>query len=322
MRRSTLLPLLIAALLPLALAVKYPICPLTGKPPVAPRTAPARCLDAAKMSCCQDCADTSYALQLLNANASALVTQIYPDLATMLPMDPSVQVCNIFSGQEQCSLLVESILCATTCNPDGGSYVTGTAAAPILHLCDEMAQRTYAACSGLSLSDFQMSAFITDAPTFMQMVVANVVQVVGVKNFNITVVPGKAKCFNGPKRMPLITSCCDPLSPSATCPPGVVDRVRYATVIGKKPDPSYCNLTAIDELKKQQQQQGGKGGKKGGPAGQDGTAYTPLPTGSSTTSPAAPAASTTAAHSAAGESVRVAVASVISAVALAAVAML
>ncbi|GJP45258.1 hypothetical protein CLOM_g4669 [Closterium sp. NIES-68] len=139
-------------------------------------------------------------------------------------------------------LMIESIVCATNCNPDSGTYVTKTGGNIIMSVCPEFATATYDECKGVSISGFLLGELILDPLAMMSMVVANVVKVMGVDNFNITVAPGS--CFTGATPTPSYTPCCDPLVVSPKCPAGAVDTVKYAAYINRPIDTAACTAAA------------------------------------------------------------------------------
>ncbi|CAI5532696.1 unnamed protein product, partial [Closterium sp. Naga37s-1] len=71
--------------------------------------------------------------------------------------------CNLLSGYQQCELLLESVACAATCNPDMGNYVIKYNEGPTITICPAFADQLYAACKD---SRFGIMNNVTDATTF------------------------------------------------------------------------------------------------------------------------------------------------------------
>eukprot|EP00475_Leptophrys_vorax_P034221 TRINITY_DN5498_c0_g1_i1.p1 TRINITY_DN5498_c0_g1~~TRINITY_DN5498_c0_g1_i1.p1 ORF type:complete len:284 (+),score=6.46 TRINITY_DN5498_c0_g1_i1:127-978(+) len=233
--------LVIVAIAHGALAQTYPNCALTGLPPAKPTAPHPRCPAANDMSCCTDCMDINTALQLVASNLSTLVTQVAPGFETLVP--PEMKVCDVFTGQQQCASYVEEIICAVTCNPETGSFVTtGTNKTLILSVCDAYAKTAYDACTGIELLGFKLTDLLSDPQSFIQGVVVNTVKVLGVPNFNATVAAAGVTdtCFNGASSKPATTACCDPLEVPDTCPAGTVNTTDYASVIGRPINATAC----------------------------------------------------------------------------------
>ncbi|CAI5532683.1 unnamed protein product [Closterium sp. Naga37s-1] len=211
------------ALFPAHAAPAAPACALTGLPPKKPVVPPARCPGAAQLSCCSDCSDTSLALQLVSTNLAQVVHQINPGLDGII--DEGLMVCEAFKVYPKCMLMIEAIVCGTTCNPDSGSYVSKSASGEyIMTVCPEYANATYDMCKDVEISGFALSGLVPDANAMMTMIVSNVIAVMGVTNFNITIAPGT--CFTGAASTPAYTPCCDPLAVDPKCPAGSVDTVN------------------------------------------------------------------------------------------------
>ncbi|CAI5929383.1 unnamed protein product [Closterium sp. NIES-65] len=227
----------LVALLPAHAAPAAPLCALTGLPPTKPVVPPSRCPAAAQLSCCTDCSDTGLALQLVSSNLAEVVNQIDPSLGGFI--DAGLTVCEAFKPYPKCMLMIEEIVCGTTCNPDSGSYVKKSPTGEIiLTVCPEFAQATYDSCKDVEISGFALNLIIPTAEAMMTMVVSNVIAVMGVKNFNISVAP--STCFTGAAAAPPYTPCCDPLVVDPKCPAGAVDTVKYAPYINRNIDSAAC----------------------------------------------------------------------------------
>ncbi|CAI5975714.1 unnamed protein product [Closterium sp. NIES-64] len=247
MKTTQTVLLLLSVFLPSAISVPTPLtCPLTGKPPSVPKIPSARCLDAAKSSCCQDCSDFSYALNLLTADVTKLVSDMNPEYAKFVPEGTEIQFCSMFQGKETCSLLVESLICAITCNPGSSNYVTSNNGAVTVTVCETTANRVYDACSGLTYNNFPLSSLIKDAGGFMSGAMTSIVKMAtGLKDVTINVDKTNGKCYSGPKALPESTSCCDNMTVPGNCPAGVVDANQFSQSLGKIKSTALCgNATA------------------------------------------------------------------------------
>ena len=69
-------------ILPAVIAVDYPNCPLTGKPPKKLTVPGTRCTDAAEYSCCDDCMDIWYALNVMSTNTTQIIQAFIPTFPT------------------------------------------------------------------------------------------------------------------------------------------------------------------------------------------------------------------------------------------------
>ncbi|CAI7777085.1 unnamed protein product, partial [Closterium sp. NIES-54] len=99
-------------------------------------------------------------------------------------------VCEAFKPYPKCMLMIEEIVCGTTCNPDSGSYVSKSPSGEfMMTVCPEFANATYDTCKDVEISGFALNLFIPNADAMMTMVVSNVIAVMGVTNFNITIAP-------------------------------------------------------------------------------------------------------------------------------------
>ncbi|GJP54281.1 hypothetical protein CLOM_g13388 [Closterium sp. NIES-68] len=250
---STVLLLLVAAA---ALALPaihaqttYPACPLTGSPPSETMVPPYRCLAAAKMSCCMPCGDYELGLRLIKGNASRATeaTNTGPYLTGLwnttgvFPSGPP-KTCDLLSGYQQCELLMESIACASTCNPDSGNYVIKDKDGPTITICPKFADDLYAACKD---SRFGTINNVTDAITFGSLTMSGAgAGMFGIISFRALVANvTDAKCFAGPTpaQIPKTTLCCDsfPLDPSQ-CPVGTVDLTKYTDLLYRNISTDQC----------------------------------------------------------------------------------
>lgn len=229
--------ILLLVFLPLAFAQDYPNCPLTGEPPKAPTIAPTRCPSASKLSCCTDCYDLNYAIQALGANVTDIVDQASGGMASQLGLPADLDVCGIFYGVETCENLVEQVVCAASCNPDSGNYMTSTASGVNLNVCPGFAQQVYDACGDLTFGGFVVKDLLYTPEDIFQQVINQVIAV-AVPNFNSTITT--SKCFNGPDVIPKTPLCCDPLNVPDTCPTGSVNTTGAEDVIGRTLNSTYC----------------------------------------------------------------------------------
>ncbi|CAI5526069.1 unnamed protein product [Closterium sp. Naga37s-1] len=177
------------------------------------------------------------ALQLVSTNLKDVVQQIDSSLGDFI--DAGLMVCEAFKPYPKCMLMIEEIVCGTTCNPDSGSYVSKSPSGEfMMTVCPEFANATYDTCKDVEISGFALNLFIPNADAMMTMVVSNVIAVMGVTNFNITIAPGA--CFTGATATPAYTPCCDPLAVDPKCPAGSVDTVKYAPYINRNIDSAAC----------------------------------------------------------------------------------
>ncbi|CAI7911062.1 unnamed protein product [Closterium sp. NIES-54] len=132
-----------------------PACPLTGKPATKPTIPHSRCVEAQQLSCCADCADLTFPIQVLAIDVAAALEPVTQGLATA-PAD----VCQLFKGHEECEQLIEQLVCAVTCNPDSGYYFIDTPTGPYMQVCKAFAQQVYDKCSTLKVGDLSVDMLI------------------------------------------------------------------------------------------------------------------------------------------------------------------
>ncbi|CAI5493536.1 unnamed protein product [Closterium sp. Naga37s-1] len=205
-----------------------------------------RCLAASKKSCCMPCGDYELGLRLIKSNASkgseaastgtALwnTTGIFPSGAP--------PACNLLSGYQQCELLLESVACAATCNPDMGNYVIKYNDGPTITICPAFADQLYAACKD---SRYGVMNNVTDATTFASLSLTGFGAMFGIIAFKAVVANvTNANCFNGvaPQYIPKTTLCCDPfaLDPENNCPIGTVDLTKYTDLLNRPINTTQC----------------------------------------------------------------------------------
>ncbi|CAI5929309.1 unnamed protein product [Closterium sp. NIES-65] len=145
-----------------------------------------RCLAASKKSCCMPCGDYELGLRLIKSNASkgseaastgtALwnTTGIFPSGAP--------PACNLLSGYQQCELLLESVACAATCNPDMGNYVIKYNDGPTITICPAFADQLYAACKD---SRFGTISNVADAVVFVSSALVLPLNLVYLSHLNV-----------------------------------------------------------------------------------------------------------------------------------------
>ncbi|GJP29003.1 hypothetical protein CLOM_g9 [Closterium sp. NIES-68] len=212
-----------------------PACPLTGKPPTKPVIPHSRCVEAQKLSCCEDCADLTFPIQALAINVTAAV-----EPATGGALDPATippNVCALFQGHEECEQLVEQLVCAVTCNPDSGYYFIDTPTGPYMQVCTKFAQQLYDKCSKLSIGSLALSDIIYVPEDLIK---GAIVPLIAQAVPGFTAGVGDVGCYGGPQVVPATPLCCDPLTIPQTCPTGSVNTTGAEKIPGRKPDQKIC----------------------------------------------------------------------------------
>ncbi|CAI5472765.1 unnamed protein product [Closterium sp. Yama58-4] len=180
--------------------------------PYPPGSAMPRCPAAANLSCCTACQDIDGALKLVSTKLEDVVKRIGPANS----VDPSLKLCDLYSDL-MCEQSVEDMVCALTCNPDAGRYVTVSDGAVSMAVCPSYASFAYEVCKGTTIGNMTIESSIPDAGMFLSTVVSSVIGVaMGISSFNITV--QETSCFNGSPLVPATPACCDPLSLPSSCP--------------------------------------------------------------------------------------------------------
>eukprot|EP00475_Leptophrys_vorax_P018183 TRINITY_DN24818_c0_g1_i1.p1 TRINITY_DN24818_c0_g1~~TRINITY_DN24818_c0_g1_i1.p1 ORF type:complete len:331 (-),score=-11.74 TRINITY_DN24818_c0_g1_i1:261-1253(-) len=224
-------------------ASDYPLCWFSGLPPTRPNVTVTRCLDAQEWTCCSDCDDRRYALVEKSTDGKVVLNQVYPGLGMKFEKT-NMMMCAQFSGFTSCQFYLEQIACATGCNPDAGDYFTMAPGQPrVMSVCNDFAQRVYKDCEGLSLPGVAtLDRFFPTAQRFMEDLFGKIGSAFGVNNYTVKVVPGPDKCYNGPKNLPKLPVCCDPLPVPNNCPAHVMnftefpDMKRYINSTSNDPD--------------------------------------------------------------------------------------
>ncbi|GJP45067.1 hypothetical protein CLOM_g4463 [Closterium sp. NIES-68] len=223
----------------------FPACWYTGLPPARPNVTVTRCLDAAEWTCCSDCDDQKYALVEASTDGRVILNQIAAGLGDKFT-NVNMMVCAQFSEFQQCQILLEQVVCATGCNPDSGSYFKLIDGNRVMQVCNTFSQTVYQTCKGLSLPGIAtLDKFFPSAERFMEDLFGKVGTAFGVYNFTVAVTPDgtdATQCYNGPKKVPAIPFCCDPLDvPVEKCPAKVMNFTEYPDM--KK----YINRTVTDK---------------------------------------------------------------------------
>ncbi|CAI5514255.1 unnamed protein product [Closterium sp. Naga37s-1] len=209
-----------------------PACPLTGKPATKPTIPHSRCVEAQQLSCCADCADLTFPIQVLAIDVAAALEPVTQGLATA-PAD----VCQLFKGHEECEQLIEQLVCAVTCNPDSGYYFIDTPTGPYMQLCKAFAQQVYDKCSTLKVGDLSVDMVIYNPEELIKQAIVPLVAE-AVPGFTAGV--SDVGCYGGPQVLPATPLCCDPLTIPKTCPAGSVNTTGAEKVPGRKPDAKIC----------------------------------------------------------------------------------
>ncbi|CAI5477417.1 unnamed protein product [Closterium sp. Yama58-4] len=212
----------------------FPDCPFTNNSPYPPGSAMPRCPAAANLSCCTACQDIDGALKLVTTKLEDVVKRIGPANS----VDPSLKLCDLYSDL-MCEQSVEDMVCALTCNPDAGRYVTVSNGAVSMSVCPSYASFAYGVCKGTTIGNMTLESSIPDAGMFLSTVVSSVIGVaMGFNNFTVTV--QETNCFNGSPLVPATPACCDPLSIPSSCPLGSIDPSQYPDTIGRTINSSLC----------------------------------------------------------------------------------
>ncbi|CAI5532688.1 unnamed protein product [Closterium sp. Naga37s-1] len=212
----------------------FPKCPFTNNSPYPPGSAMPRCPAAANLSCCTACQDIDGALKLVTTKLEDVVKRVGPANS----VDASLTLCDLYSDL-MCEQSVEDMVCALTCNPDAGRYVSVTDGAVTMAVCPSYASFAYGVCKGTTIGNMTLESTIPDAATFLSTVVSSVIGVaMNISSFNITV--QETSCFNGSPLVPATPACCDPLSLPSSCPLGAIDPSKYPDTIGRTINSSLC----------------------------------------------------------------------------------
>ncbi|CAI5476284.1 unnamed protein product [Closterium sp. Yama58-4] len=200
----------------------FPACWYSGLLPVRPNVTVTRCLDAAEWTCCSDCEDRKYAVVEASTDGRVILNQVSPGLGDKFT-NVNMMVCAQFSEFQQCQLLLEQVVCATGCNPNSGSYFKIINGTRVMQVCNAFSQTVYETCKGLTLPGVAtLDRFFPTAERFMEDLFGKVGTAFGVYNFTVAVTPSdsdQTQCYNGPKKLPPMPFCCDPLPiPVEKCP--------------------------------------------------------------------------------------------------------
>lgn len=225
----------------------FPKCPFTNKYPIAPTVLHTRCPDASTYACCNDCSDINSAITKIGASASDLIWQIgLPGIPDNLPVPrgQTLQMCSLFTGKRLCSFLVESLICATTCNPDSGAYVSGVSNAPTLTICQGLADRIHDECAELEIMGIMLTGFFPRRNDFTRNVISSMVRMLGVPGLTINVTKD-GSCFPGPTSLPPMPVCCDPITIPKACPSGsIMSSSSLGSILNRTIDPLTCNANS------------------------------------------------------------------------------
>ncbi|CAI5458277.1 unnamed protein product [Closterium sp. Yama58-4] len=213
----------------------FPACWYSGLLPVRPNVTVTRCLDAAEWTCCSDCEDRKYAVVEASTDGRVILNQVSPGLGDKFT-NVNMMVCAQFSEFQQCQLLLEQVVCATGCNPDSGSYFKLINGTRVMQICNPFSQTVYQTCKDLTLPGVAtLDRFFPTAERFMEDLFGKVGTAFGVYNFTVAVTPSdsdQTQCYNGPKKLPPMPFCCDPLPiPVEKCPARVMNFTDAGTAV-------------------------------------------------------------------------------------------
>ncbi|GJP45257.1 hypothetical protein CLOM_g4668 [Closterium sp. NIES-68] len=203
----------------------YPNCP-SGNPPAIPAVAPLRCPAYIGITCCDNCGDVNNALSLASANLYDVVQGLDPSVMSQIPVailgdiSRDTMVCDSIAVQQQCMQLLDDLVCAATCDPNAGTYITVNdfVGSTEVAVCLKEADTVYEACNSILAvptpkgGTADLSPYITDARTFMTQIVGGILRLV-MGNDKIQVVLASTKCIAGNTNVnPPATACCDTFS--------------------------------------------------------------------------------------------------------------
>ncbi|CAI5537647.1 unnamed protein product [Closterium sp. Naga37s-1] len=115
----------------------------------------------------------------------------------------------------------------------------------VMQVCNAFSQTVYQTCKGLTLPGVAtLDRFFPTPERFMEDLFGKVGTAFGVYNFTVAVTPDasdQTQCYNGPKKLPPMPFCCDPLPiPIEKCPAKVMNFTEYPNMR------QYINRTVTD----------------------------------------------------------------------------
>ncbi|CAI7755899.1 unnamed protein product [Closterium sp. NIES-54] len=131
-------------------------------------------------------------------------------------------VCDSMAVQQQCGQLLDDLVCAATCDPYAGSYVTVNefVGSTEVAVCLREAEAVFEACKDILFistskgATLDLTPYFPDARTFMTQIVGGVLRVVmGNDKVQIVLTSFQFNCIAGNTNVyPEATSCCDTFS--------------------------------------------------------------------------------------------------------------
>ncbi|CAI5979654.1 unnamed protein product [Closterium sp. NIES-65] len=199
-----------------------PACPLTGKPATKPTIPHSRCVEAQQLSCCADCADLTFPIQVLAIDVAAALEPVTQGLATA-PAD----VGGTRLGAKGAWMGAN----------DSGYYFIDTPTGPYMQVCKAFAQQVYDKCSTLKVGDISVDMVIYNPE---QLIKQAIVPLVAEAVPGFTAGVSNVGCYGGPQVLPATPLCCDPLAIPKTCSAGSVNTTGAEKIPGRKPDAKIC----------------------------------------------------------------------------------
>ncbi|CAI5929403.1 unnamed protein product [Closterium sp. NIES-65] len=160
--------------------------------------------------------------------ASCLKISCATSLTLLLPLttvphrssSPPNQVCDSMAVQQQCGQLLDDLVCAATCDPYAGNYVTVNefVGSTEVAVCLREAEAVFEACKDILFistskgATLDLTPYFPDARTFMTQIVGGILRVV-MGNDKVQIVLTSTNCIAGNTNVyPEATSCCDTFS--------------------------------------------------------------------------------------------------------------
>ncbi|CAI5477410.1 unnamed protein product [Closterium sp. Yama58-4] len=130
-----------------------------------------------------------------------------------IPRD--TMVCDSMAVQQQCNQLLDDLVCAATCDPYAGSYVTANdfVGSTEVAVCLREAEAVFEACKSILFistskgATLDLTPYFPDSRTFMTQIVGGILRVV-MGNDKVQVVLSSTNCIAGNTNVyPEATSC-------------------------------------------------------------------------------------------------------------------
>ncbi|CAI5975740.1 unnamed protein product [Closterium sp. NIES-64] len=164
-----------------------------------------------------------HALSLASANLYDIVQALDPSVMSQIPVailgdiSRDTMVCDSMAVQQQCGQLLDDLVCAATCDPYAGNYVTVNefVGSTEVAVCLREAEAVFEACKDILFistskgATLDLTPYFPDARTFMTQIVGGILRVV-MGNDKVQIVLTSTNCIAGNTNVyPEATSCCD-----------------------------------------------------------------------------------------------------------------